>query len=201
MENGGREKRRRIGSRTFTFLDLERDGKEWRGREEGSGRNRKVGRQAIPACSVQECDSIGFRYLSIPDTRQHFSNRYQTSFVLQPLPPLIKRISPIERTPRPRERARGTPESLHGVGGSSTERMNRARSSRDAEYVNTPRYAIDPPPRCETGKFRQVFKSFVLLGRGRGKNWGLIKKIFFLRIVIYTIYVYVAFLTADNFIA
>lgn len=102
---------------------------------EGSGRNRKVGRQAIPACSVQECDSIGFRYLSIPDTRQHFSNRYQTSFVLQPLPPLIKRISPIERTPRPRERARRTRESLHGVGGSSTERMNRARSSRDVEYV------------------------------------------------------------------
>lgn len=44
LENGGREKRRRIGSRTFTFLDLERDGKEWRDRE---GIGKWVGRRYL----------------------------------------------------------------------------------------------------------------------------------------------------------
>ena len=97
---------------------------------------------------MQECDSIGFRYLSIPDTRQHFSNRYRTSFVLQPTSPLIKRISPIGRTPRQRV-ARENPES-----------WNEPFDTRSILRLDAIRPSFD--------ELRQA--SFILEGK---KNWGI----------------------------
>ena len=41
-----------------------------------SGRRKERNGRPISACSVQECHSIGFRYVSIPDTRELFSKRY-----------------------------------------------------------------------------------------------------------------------------
>lgn len=94
--------------RTFTFL---RAG-VWKRMERGGrreGRNRKAGRRYLRVVcrNAIRSDFDTFRY---PIPANISAIEYRTSFVLQPTSPLIKRISPIGRTPRQRV-ARENPES------------------------------------------------------------------------------------------